>query len=86
MNSAIKDHPSNTQEWKLNANDRCDSCGSQAYVQILGTTGELMFCAHHYNKIVNTPEGYTKMMSFMYAILDERDRLVENKLVGGHNQ
>lgn len=79
MNSAIQDHPSNTKEWKLNANDRCDSCGSQAYVQILGATGELMFCAHHYNKIVNSPEGYTKMMGFMYAILDERERLNPNK-------
>lgn len=86
MSSTVKDHPSNTKEWKLTTFDRCDRCGSQAYVKILGSTGELLFCSHHYNKIVNDPNGYTKMMSFMYAILDERDRLIENRLIGGHNQ
>ena len=50
---------------------------SQAYVKIVGVTGELLFCGHHYNKIVNDPESYKKMMSFMYAILDERERLME---------
>ena len=85
MESTIENHPSNTKEWKLTTSDRCDRCGSQAYVKILGSTGELLFCAHHYNKIVNNPDGYTKMMSFMYAVLDERERLEENKLVGSHN-
>lgn len=69
-------------EWKLTALDRCDRCGSQAYVQIVGATGDLLFCAHHYNKIVNDPNGYTKMMGFMLAVLDERERLVENKSKG----
>lgn len=32
----------------LNASDRCDRCGAQAYVRVtLATGGELMFCAHH---------------------------------------
>ena len=32
----------------LNALDRCDRCGAQAYVRaVLATGGELMFCAHH---------------------------------------
>ena len=32
----------------LNALDRCDRCGAQAYVRAtLATGGELMFCAHH---------------------------------------
>lgn len=60
---------------ELNANDRCDSCGAQAYVLVRGTQGELLFCAHHYNKIIDNPEGYKKIMSFMYEIIDERDRL-----------
>lgn len=87
MNSSIQEKEVEKQaEWKLTALDRCDSCGSQAYVQIVGSTGDLLFCAHHYNKIVNDPNSYTKMMSFMLAVLDERERLVENRLVGGYNQ
>jgi hypothetical protein len=32
----------------LNALDRCDRCGAQAYVRAtLLTGGELLFCAHH---------------------------------------
>ena len=32
----------------LNALDRCDRCGAQAYVRaVLLNGGELMFCAHH---------------------------------------
>lgn len=73
------------KEWILTALDRCDRCGSQAYVKISGSTGELMFCAHHYNKIVNDPNAYTKMMSFMLVVVDERERLVENRLVGSEN-
>lgn len=87
MTNIIKEHPSvKEQEWKLTANDRCDRCGAQAYVQIVGSTGDLLFCSHHYNKIVDDPDAYTKMMAFMLAVLDERERLVENKLVGGYNQ
>jgi uncharacterized Zn finger protein (UPF0148 family) len=32
----------------LNAADRCDRCGAQAYVRArLHAGGELLFCAHH---------------------------------------
>ena len=32
----------------LNASDRCDRCGAQAYVRAeLEGIGELLFCAHH---------------------------------------
>ena len=32
----------------LNAADRCDRCGAQAYVRVTLTSGgELLFCAHH---------------------------------------
>jgi hypothetical protein len=30
--------------------------------------------------------GYDAMMKFAYEIIDEREKLVENRLVGGHNQ
>lgn len=31
----------------LNATDRCDRCGAQAYVRAEMRNGELLFCAHH---------------------------------------
>lgn len=79
-------HPSMIKEeeikWELTALDRCDSCAAQAYVRIKGSTGELLFCGHHYEKIMNNPDAYTKMMGFMLEILDERERLVENRSKG----
>jgi hypothetical protein len=68
------------KEWVLSAIDRCDSCAAQALVKITGLTGDLMFCGHHYNSIIDNKEGYAKMMSFMLSIIDERDKLIENKL------
>lgn len=70
------------QEWQLKATDRCDSCNAEALVQVTGLDGLLMFCGHHYNKIMDNPEGYKKMMSFMISIIDERDKLIENKAKG----
>lgn len=55
-------------------------CYSQAYVRVTGVSGDLDFCAHHYNKIMDNAIGYDKMMKFAYQILDERDRLIENRL------
>jgi hypothetical protein len=70
--------------WTMTALDRCDtgSCGSQAYVMVKGISGELYFCSHHYNKIMESPKGYERMMSFMLEIIDERDKLIENRLKG----
>jgi hypothetical protein len=68
--------------WALTASDRCDSCGAQAYVHVSGVTGDLMFCAHHYNNIVDNAVGYDKMMKFAYQIVDEREKLIENRLKG----
>ena len=73
------------KEWVLKVTDRCDRCSAQAYVMIKGATGDLLFCGHHYDKIMNDPNAYKKMMSFMLEVIDERERLVENKLVGSHN-
>ncbi len=72
------------KEWVLTANDRCDAadCGAQAYVKATGVTGALLFCGHHYEKVVNNAVGYDKMMKFAYEIVDERERLVQNKSKG----
>ena len=70
------------KEWLLKATDRCDSCAAEALVKVTGLTGDLMFCGHHYNKIMDNPEGYKKMMAFALTLVDERDKLVENKAKG----
>lgn len=70
--------------WVLTASDRCDAkqCGAQAYVQVEGVTGSLLFCGHHYENNVNNATGYDKMMKFAFKIIDERERLIENRLQG----
>ena len=69
------------KEWLLNANDRCDSgCNAQAYVWAKGLDGDLLFCAHHYEEIMSNAVGYDKMMKFAIEVIDERERLIENRL------
>lgn len=70
------------KEWILSAIDRCDSCAAEALVKVTGISGDLMFCGHHYNKIIDNTEGYAKMMSFMISVIDERDKLIEDKAKG----
>lgn len=78
MNNAIKEHPSSQKNnWILKTTDRCDRCGAQAYVQVIGKSGELLFCAHHYNNAIDNAIGYDAMMRFMTSIIDERERLTE---------
>jgi hypothetical protein len=85
MSLIVKEHPSVKQkEWQLKATDVCDSCSAQAYVMVKGSTGDLMFCGHHYEKIMNDPNSYTKMMAFMLEIVDERKRLISNKVMGSY--
>ncbi len=56
----------------LNALDRCDRCGAQAYVRaVLLNGGELMFCAHH------GKEYAEKLKSVAATIIDESEKLVE---------
>lgn len=69
-----------TKEWVLSVADRCDSCGAQAYVQVRGISGELMFCGHHYDKA-----NGEKLSAFAFETIDERERLVENRLKGSDN-
>lgn len=64
------------EERTLTAHDRCDQCGSQAYVVVEGVSGELMFCAHHYTKIMNNPSAKAAMESFAYKTLDRRDTVL----------
>ena len=70
------------KEWVLKATDRCDSCAAEALVKVTGLTGDLMFCGHYYNKIMDKPEGYKKMMAFALTVVDERDKLIENRAKG----
>lgn len=71
------DTVSEVKEWVLRATDRCDSCAAEALVQVTGLNGDLMFCGHHYNKIMSNAEGYAKMMKFAITITDEREKLVK---------
>lgn len=61
------------KEQILKVADRCDRCDAQAFVLVKGMTGELLFCGHHYNKIINDPEGAKKLTEFAYQVLDERE-------------
>jgi hypothetical protein len=67
------------QLWILDATDRCDSCAAQAYVKVMGLVGELLFCSHHYNKIMDNAVGYDKMIKFMVEVIDEREKLDNGK-------
>lgn len=49
----------------LNANDRCDSCGSQAFVWANGVNGDLLFCRHHFMKYEE------KIRNWAFEIVDE---------------
>ena len=54
----------------LNALDRCDRCGAQAYVRAVMSNGfELLFCGHHAKKY---QEGLSTSAS---QIVDETERL-----------
>jgi len=60
------------QSVPLNALDRCDRCGAQAYVRaVLLNGGELMFCAHH------GKEYAEKLKTGAAKIIDESEKLGE---------
>jgi len=65
------------KKWTLDTSHRCDVCGSQAYVQALGTSGDLLFCAHHYQDILSNEKAQEAMTKFAYQIIDEREQLGE---------
>lgn len=59
----------------LTAHDRCDQCGSQAYVHVavINTALNLMFCNHHYADKGNDPR--------LTLIRDERAKLSERPAI-----
>jgi hypothetical protein len=66
----------------LTIQDRCDICGAQAYIQVKGVSGELLFCGHDYESIMNNSSGKEKLESFAFEVVDERYKLDENRLIG----
>ncbi len=66
-------------KYLLTTLDRCDRCSSQAYVKATGVNGELLFCGHHFKRVEE------KIKQWAFEIIDERERLVENKLKGSAN-
>lgn len=68
------------KEKVLTVADRCDAeCDAQAYVKVTGVTGDLLFCAHHYSKIMSDPTGMLAMEKFAFETLDERDFLYDQR-------
>lgn len=64
----------------LTAYDRCDHCGAQAYVVWVKEEKDLMFCHHHNNRYAD------KMWETGFQILlDERSKLVQDRLQGSGN-
>jgi hypothetical protein len=49
----------------LNSSDRCDACGSQAYVWANGVSGDLLFCRHHFLK------NEEEIRAWAFEIIDE---------------
>lgn len=39
--------PASRTDRPLTTADRCDACGAQAYVRVVLSAGELLFCGHH---------------------------------------
>lgn len=55
----------------LNAADRCDRCGAQAYLRVTLTSGgELLFCGHH------GKEHADRLKQVALNIQDETSKLV----------
>ena len=66
----VSDKPS----YVLGPVDRCDSCQAEALVWVNGVAGELLFCGHHYAK------NEAKLKDYAFEIVDERSKLIQNKL------
>jgi hypothetical protein len=72
----MNDVEEKTEDIVLTAQDRCDQCSAQAYVLVDGISGSLLFCAHHYTKIMNNPGAKKAIESFAYKTLDKRDTVL----------
>lgn len=60
---------------ELTSNDRCDSCGAQAYVQTFFSSGYLLFCAHHFKA------HETKLADVTTRVHDESHKLTPSNRV-----
>jgi hypothetical protein len=77
--SILKKKKEEEVKYELTVMDRCDRCSAQAWVKVSGVNGELLFCSHHYNKVEKN------IKEWAFNIIDERERLVENRLTGSAN-
>jgi hypothetical protein len=69
-----------TAERQLTVQDRCDAaCDAQAYVKVVGSVGDLLFCSHHYTKIMKDANGYLAMSTFATETIDERQYLSDKR-------
>lgn len=71
MNVDAPEKPVEAPEATLTANDRCDRCGAQAYVQVLLETGDLLFCNHDWMRYQE------KLSNKAVKIVDETWRLTQ---------
>ena len=76
---AIRTLTKNSINKNITTSDRCDACGSQAYVWVNGVTGDLLFCSHHYTKIMNDPNGKRAMEAFAFEVVDQRDKVSDKR-------
>ncbi len=84
MTNIVEQHPSVvSKKYILNTNDRCDRCQAQAFIKVEGKLGFLYFCGHDYNNIIKTDSGYANLMGFARNIVDEREKLIKDKTIGG---
>ena len=76
LDPEVKSSPEPEAEHKtdiLLISDRCDQCGAQAYVGVLFGHGDLMFCAHHFNKY------QPKIEATAVKVVDERWKLYNQR-------
>ena len=58
------------EDSQLNASDRCDRCGAQAYVRVTMASGfDLLFCSHH------SKEHADKLKQVALKIYDETETI-----------
>lgn len=67
-------HVIEVTEKGMQAIDRCDRCGAQAYVEVaLESGGVLLFCSHH------ATENWGKLLTMNAIIADHRPALAKQE-------
>ncbi len=69
------------KEPRFNANDRCDRCGAQAYVEAGLKTGVLLFCSHD----AKAARPLMEAAGVLVKWYSETGRLQENRKQGSEN-